>query len=442
MIIGEAKPLEEILQMLEPFDRVVLAGCNGCVTVCRAGGQKEVEIVASAIRLAREAGVVVSFDPNVRSILGSQETGRATEEALASADLITPTLEEATAITGQTDPFAAARELRARGPKLVAVTLAADGAVLLADGEPLLCPGYEVEIVEPTGAGDCHAAAAMVGYLSGWALEELGLFANAADQAFAPAGDRHIDILGHTKQIPDRLAIGRSHQLHRIAWQTGVAGRFGDDFGNGPIAMCGLLPAAKNDGVATLHTQRGRIGRHIGTRLVDEENHPKRYANFLHLQAVGAYRRGNHLPDRFRQGRHFFHGHSDRIDARRRQPQTVDCRFGQAIPRRGGDVLLVRRGQGRRSLTQQPDAVPEPLLFLCSGNSGQLGRRVGSSPGHVQTVFPQIVHLNNHKAKCDSPPGGSRQEENRVPQVSKEVSLRWPGKSTEISSSPHCLRIP
>ena len=54
MIIGEAKPLEEILQMLEPFDRVVLAGCNGCVTVCRAGGQKEVEIVASAIRLARE----------------------------------------------------------------------------------------------------------------------------------------------------------------------------------------------------------------------------------------------------------------------------------------------------------------------------------------------------------------------------------------------------
>jgi ferredoxin len=55
MIIGEAKPLEEILEIIEPFDKIVLAGCNGCVTVCRAGGQKEVEIMASALRLAREA---------------------------------------------------------------------------------------------------------------------------------------------------------------------------------------------------------------------------------------------------------------------------------------------------------------------------------------------------------------------------------------------------
>ena len=143
-----------------------------------------------AIRLAREEGVVVSFDPNARTILGSQETGRATEEALACADVVTPTLEEAAAITGQTDPFAAARELRARGPELVAVTLAAEGAVLLADGEPLLCPGYEVEVVEPTGAGDCHAAAAMVGYLSGWDLERLGLFANAA-------GAHAVTAMGH-----------------------------------------------------------------------------------------------------------------------------------------------------------------------------------------------------------------------------------------------------
>lgn len=143
-----------------------------------------------AIRLARAAGVVVSFDPNVRSILGGLKTNRATEEALASADVVTPTLEEATAITGQTDPFRAARELRARGPQLVAVTLAAEGAVLLADGEPLLCPGYEVAVVEPTGAGDCHAAATMVGYLSGWDLERIGLFANAA-------GAHAVTAMGH-----------------------------------------------------------------------------------------------------------------------------------------------------------------------------------------------------------------------------------------------------
>jgi len=143
-----------------------------------------------AIRIAREAGVVVSFDPNLRNILGGLETSQAMEQALAAADLITPTLEEATAITGQTDPFRAARELRARGPKLVAVTLARDGAVLVGDGEPLLCPGYRVEVVEPTGAGDVHAAATMVGYLNGWDLEEIGQFANAA-------GAHAVTAMGH-----------------------------------------------------------------------------------------------------------------------------------------------------------------------------------------------------------------------------------------------------
>jgi ferredoxin len=54
MIIAHRKPIDEILKMIEPFDKIILAGCKGCVAVCAAGGEKEVGILASVIRLARK----------------------------------------------------------------------------------------------------------------------------------------------------------------------------------------------------------------------------------------------------------------------------------------------------------------------------------------------------------------------------------------------------
>ena len=55
MIVAEGKPIKEILDMIAPYDRILLVGCKGCVTVCSTGGEKEVGILASALRLARQA---------------------------------------------------------------------------------------------------------------------------------------------------------------------------------------------------------------------------------------------------------------------------------------------------------------------------------------------------------------------------------------------------
>lgn len=54
MIIAEQKPLAELLEMIAPYKRVLFVGCQTCVAVCMAGGEKETQILAAAVRLARQ----------------------------------------------------------------------------------------------------------------------------------------------------------------------------------------------------------------------------------------------------------------------------------------------------------------------------------------------------------------------------------------------------
>jgi ferredoxin len=54
MIIAERKPMDEIVRMSKDYERILVLGCRGCVSVCSAGGEREVEIVASLLRLGRQ----------------------------------------------------------------------------------------------------------------------------------------------------------------------------------------------------------------------------------------------------------------------------------------------------------------------------------------------------------------------------------------------------
>ena len=51
MIIAEKKPIQEIIGEIKAYKRILVLGCNECVTVCEAGGKKEVEVLASALKI-------------------------------------------------------------------------------------------------------------------------------------------------------------------------------------------------------------------------------------------------------------------------------------------------------------------------------------------------------------------------------------------------------
>ncbi len=51
MIVADKKPIDEIIKEIENYSKILILGCNECVTVCEAGGKKEVGILASALRM-------------------------------------------------------------------------------------------------------------------------------------------------------------------------------------------------------------------------------------------------------------------------------------------------------------------------------------------------------------------------------------------------------
>lgn len=107
-------------------------------------------------------------------------TVAATRALLAHTDVFLPNLDEATALTGLSDPTAAATELARDGAEIVVVKCGAAGATCHQQGQVEQVTARPVISLDAVGAGDCFDAAFVHAHMHGLSLRDSLEFANAA----------------------------------------------------------------------------------------------------------------------------------------------------------------------------------------------------------------------------------------------------------------------
>jgi sulfofructose kinase len=132
----------------------------------------DVEACAAAARWARAEGatVVADLDTVYKNV----------EKLFPLIDYLIASHNFLPALLGENDPFRAlefmAREHRMPAPGM---TLGRDGALLLWKGRFHYSPGFAVETIDTTGAGDVFHGAFVYGLHAGWEIDRIMDFANA-----------------------------------------------------------------------------------------------------------------------------------------------------------------------------------------------------------------------------------------------------------------------
>jgi len=135
----------------------------------------------AAMKLAKEAGTLVSFDSNLRLKLWPLDRALAcTQHAVSLCDIFLPSLEDITALNGMTDPDAVVDWGHALGARTVVLKLGGEGALVSDGTRRERVPVHRVKLVDATGAGDCFCGNLLARIAQGDTVFDATRYANAA----------------------------------------------------------------------------------------------------------------------------------------------------------------------------------------------------------------------------------------------------------------------
>ncbi len=170
------------------------------VTACDA--------VNAAIEAARVAGACVTYDPNLRLRLWPLARAKATIEAtIPQIDIFLPSLDEALILADTDNRDSVFAWCARHGAKKVVLKCGAEGAWIWQDndGLPRHVPGFAVQPVDATGAGDCFDGSLVARLAVGESLLDAVRYANVA-AAISTTGYGAIAPIPHQAEVLIKLA--------------------------------------------------------------------------------------------------------------------------------------------------------------------------------------------------------------------------------------------
>jgi len=172
----------------------------------------------AAMERGRALGAITILNPAPARVLP--------DSLLRNVDVLTPNQSEARVMLGRkpdagVTPEELARELLARGPRQVVVTLGEHGAFIVTRDYERHIPAVKMSAVDTTGAGDAFNAGLAVALARGASLEDAVNFAvvtggmAVTKEGVIPALPHLVDVLGHYRQnalpIPRWLVPSREN---------------------------------------------------------------------------------------------------------------------------------------------------------------------------------------------------------------------------------------
>lgn len=168
----------------EDIDALDLAGCGWLhlTGIFPAISQSALAAVHRLKARAKELGMTVSFDPNLRPQLWESQArmAAALNDLAQGVDLLLPGISEGKILCGADTAPAIAAHYHALGVGKVVVKVGGDGAYFSEkDGESGISPGFPVrKIVDTVGAGDGFAAGVISALAEGLSLKKAAFRGN------------------------------------------------------------------------------------------------------------------------------------------------------------------------------------------------------------------------------------------------------------------------